>query len=145
MASTEAGLRGNEVPCYNRREKGVHMSKKRQHQLLLGYARRMEEVARLTLEMKDIQTKYEREFGPMTPEVMIESVVGDRMAKLADELRADARGGANESVDNVLEAAGDTRPVVPGSALGLVPVPEWLTNDGLGDDLTVAEQVARDA
>lgn len=116
---------------------------KRKNTLLLGYARRMEQVARLATEMNDIEASYRREFGGDAWEADLKgAITGERLARLASELRADAPGQPDPLQDDT-----ETRPepaVAPGAALGLAPAPRWLS-DGLGDQLTTAEQVVRDA
>lgn len=117
----------------------------RKTSLLLGYARRMEEVATLATQMQVIEARYRRENpGCDWDADLKEAMAGDRLARLARELRAGSPEQPGTADDNVLEPVGDPHPPAPGSALGLVPAPEWV-QDGLGDQLTVAEQIALDA
>lgn len=106
---------------------------KRQHTLLLGYARRMSEVAKLAGEMKDIADKYEREFGAKINDGDLSRVLtGERLAKLHAELAADRPAQPDPLQDDVLTGMGDTAQPgtapAPGSALGLAEAPKPLVD-----------------
>ncbi len=100
--------------------------------LLLGYARRMEQVARLATEMSDIRATYVREFGEWDEDEMSRAMTGDRLAKLHAELRADAPAQPDPLQDDVRTGMGNTAqpgtPPAPGSALGLAPAPQPLVD-----------------
>lgn len=99
--------------------------------LLRGYVRRMEEIARLTLEMRDIHTKYERKFGEgIQADALTETALGDRLATLVASLRADGPEQPSEFAQDVSEGMGDTAlpgtTPAPGSALGPAEAPKAL-------------------
>lgn len=106
---------------------------KRQHTLLMGYAKRMGEIAKLAAEMKDIADKYEREFGVRIADGDLSRVLtGERLAKLHAELAADRPAQPEGFAQDVLTGMGDTAQPgtapAPGSALGLAEAPKPLVD-----------------
>ena len=87
----------------------------RKQSLLLGYAKRMEQVARLATEMQDIETKFAREFGErITEGDLSAALTGSAMATLAMAWREQA--GLPQ--ENVSSGTDDTAESVPGACPG---------------------------
>lgn len=102
---------------------------KRQHTLLLGYARRMEQVAKLAAEMNNIEVTYRREFGGEAWDAELQrAMTGERLARLHAELAAERPEPPREFQEDVLTGYGDTAPAAQGSALGLAAAPQELVD-----------------
>lgn len=111
----------------------------RKTSLLLGYARRMEEIARLATEMRDISAAYEREFKvAMGVTELADVLTQSKLAKLATELRDSVHPLPREQDPEEQRE----QSVAPGAALGLVPAPGWLEDvaTGYGDTAPLASR-----
>jgi hypothetical protein len=101
----------------------------KKHSMIMGYARRMYEVATMATEMNSIASNFKREFGTDINDHVVTALSGESLARLHSELRADAPVPAPQASENVLEPVSDTPPGAP--ALGLAPAPGWVLESPL--------------